>query len=30
MTIKDGEILWDLNGRSRDPWEWTPPPYQTD
>ena len=29
MTIKDGEILWDLNGRSRDHWEWTPPPYQT-
>ena len=28
MTIKDGEILWDLNGRSRDDWEATPIPYQ--
>ena len=28
MTIKDGDILWDINGRSRDNWEATPVPYQ--
>ena len=28
MTIKDGKILWDINGRSKDDWESTPPPYQ--
>mgnify|MGYP001161390917 CR=1 FL=1 len=28
MTIKDGKILWDINGRSKDDWESTPTPYQ--
>ena len=25
MTIKDGQVVWDKNGRSRDDWSTTPP-----
>ncbi|HUS05802.1 MAG TPA: amidohydrolase/deacetylase family metallohydrolase [Bryobacteraceae bacterium] len=29
MTIKDGRIVWDLNGLSSPLWDATPPPQQT-